>query len=92
MEGSCSTDQRPQWAAVPVEEEEVTKKETMGAEQAGAFCDHLCVSVRKATRTHPTDISANVSPGSAVTELSSGLYGVSILTVGTCCLTIRAPE
>jgi len=64
----------------------------MGAEQAGTFWDHFCVGVRQATQTRPSDISTNISPRSAVKELSSGLYNISIFTVGTCCLTPKAPE
>jgi hypothetical protein len=35
MEGSCSTGQSPQWAVVPVEEEEVEEEEDEGGEEGG---------------------------------------------------------
>ena len=53
------------------------------------FGEHLCVCVRNETQIYPTHVSANVSPGHAATELSSGPY---ILTAGTCCLKIKAIE
>jgi hypothetical protein len=41
MEGSCSTGQSPQWAVVPVEEEE---------EEENYLLRHVCVSILKSVR------------------------------------------
>jgi hypothetical protein len=45
MEGSCSTEQSPQWTVVPVEEEEVCRKGKIGL--------YVCVCVRARALAQP---------------------------------------
>ena len=63
----------------------------MGAEQADTFRDPLCCYGMRGRLTQLT-FPLTLPPASAVTKLSSGLYSVSILIVGTCCRKIKATE
>jgi hypothetical protein len=70
MEGSCSTGQSPQWAVVPVEEEE---------EEEGD--EYLAVRKRGIVRPHnqPTTAQETCSKGLDFLFLSSIFMGVLVL-------------